>query len=56
MLSLHIVHSYSRAEDVGSQILSYTAKSPIEKFVKSLNNSSAETYENLVNEFKKDNI
>jgi 2-hydroxyethylphosphonate dioxygenase len=49
-------HSYSRATNVGSQILSYTAKSPIEKFVKSLNNCSKESYKNLVNYLKKNEI
>ena len=49
-------HSYSRAEDTGSQILSYTAKSPIEKFVKSLNNCSKETFGNLIKDLKKGKI
>lgn len=48
-------HSYSRAEETGSQILSYTAKSPIEKFVKNLNISSKETFENLIKDLKRGN-
>jgi hypothetical protein len=46
-------HSYSRATDFNSQILSYTAKSPIEKFIKSLNLWSKESYKNLVESFDK---
>ena len=41
-------HSYSLVTDSGSQILSYTAKSPIEKFVKNLNNSSPEGFKNVI--------
>jgi len=47
-------HSYSRATELNSQILSYTAKSPIEKFVKNLNNSSFESYKNLMAYLKKE--
>ena len=50
-------HSYSRATDLNSQILSYTAKSPIEKFIKSLNLWSKDSYKNLIMSFdKKDNV
>ena len=41
-------HSYSRATEHNSQILSYTAKSPLEKFIKNLNNWSKSNYENLI--------
>jgi 2-hydroxyethylphosphonate dioxygenase len=41
-------HSYSRATNLNSQILSYTAKSPIDKFVKNLNLWSNESYKNFV--------
>ena len=42
-------HTYSRATDYNSQILSYTAKSPIEKLVKTLNGWSIESYKNFLN-------
>ncbi len=45
-------HSYSRATDYNSQILSYTAKSPLEKFVKNLNNWSNSNYQNLMKNIK----
>ena len=45
-------HSYSRATDENSQILSYTAKSPIEKLVKNLNNWSSNNYKKLMNNFQ----
>ena len=41
-------HSYSRATNYNSQILSYTAKSPLEKLVKNLNNWSSKNYTNLM--------
>ena len=41
-------HSYSRATSYNSQILSYTAKSPLEKLVKNLNNWSIKNYANLM--------
>ena len=41
-------HSYSRASDHNSQILSYTAKSPLEKLVKNLNGWSHESYKNFL--------
>ena len=40
-------HSYSRVNNNNSQILSYTAKSPIEKLVKNLNSWSNENYKNF---------
>jgi len=49
-------HSYSRATDYNSQILSYTAKSPLEKFVKNLNNWSKSNYENLMKNIKSKNL
>lgn len=50
-------HSYSRATDFNSQILSYTAKSPIEKFIKNLNLWSKESYKDLVRSFgEKDDV
>jgi len=45
-------HSYSRATDNNSQILSYTAKSPLEKLVKNLNNWSTDNYKNLIKNIK----
>ncbi|MDA9136517.1 hypothetical protein N9J29_00135 [Candidatus Pelagibacter sp.] len=42
-------HSYSRATDYNSQILSYTAKSPLEKLIKNLNNWSNKNYKSLMN-------
>ena len=41
-------HSYSRATNRNSQILSYTAKSPLEKLIKNLNNWSPTNYKNLI--------
>lgn len=41
-------HSYSRATNYNSQILSYTAKSPLEKLVKNLNGWSKESYQNFL--------
>ena len=41
-------HTYSRASDHNSQILSYTAKSPLEKLVKNLNGWSHESYKNFL--------
>ena len=49
-------HSYSRATDKNSQILSYTAKSPLEKVIKNLNNWSNENYKNLTNKIKSKDI
>ena len=48
-------HSYSRATEYNSQILSYTAKSPLEKFIKNLNNWSKSNYENLIKNIKSKN-
>ena len=48
-------HSYSRATEYNSQILSYTAKSPLEKFIKNLNNLSKSNYENLIKNIKSKN-
>ena len=48
-------HSYSRATEHISQILSYTAKSPLEKFIKNLNNWSKSNYENLIKNIKSKN-
>ena len=48
-------HSYSRATEHNSQILSYTAKSPLEKFIKNLNNWSKSNYENLIKNIKSKN-
>ena len=45
-------HSYSRATNNNSQILSYTAKSPLEKLIKNLNNWPKENYKNLINNIK----
>ena len=41
-------HSYSRATNYNSQILSYTAKSALEKLVKNLNGWSRESYQNFL--------
>ena len=41
-------HSYARATNLNSQILSYTAKSPIQKFVKKLNLWSNESYKSFI--------
>ena len=49
-------HSYSRATDNNSQILSYTAKSPLEKLTKNLNNWSKSNYKTLINKIKSNNI
>jgi len=49
-------HSYSRATDNNSQILSYTAKSPLEKLIKNLNNWSNDSYKNLINNIKSKDI
>jgi len=49
-------HSYSRATDNNSQILSYTAKSPLEKLIKNLNNWSKSNYKTLINKIKFNNI
>lgn len=48
-------HSYSRATEHNSQILSYTAKSPLEKFIKNLNNWSKSNYENLIKNIRSKN-
>lgn len=52
----YLPHSYSRATNQNSQILSYTAKSPLEKFVKNLNNWSKSNYKNLINKIKSKNL
>ncbi len=49
-------HSYSRATSYNSQILSYTAKSPLEKLVKNLNNWPKENYKNLINNLRSGDI
>ena len=49
-------HSYSRATDYNSQILSYTAKAPLEKLIKNLNNWSNENYINLMKNIKSKDI
>ena len=49
-------HSYARATDENSQILSYTAKSPIEKLVKNLNNWSSNNYKKLMINFQSKDI
>ena len=49
-------HSYSRATDNNSQILSYTAKSPLEKLIKNLNNWSNTNYKNLMNNIQSKDI
>ena len=49
-------HSYSRATDNNSQILSYTAKSPLEKLTKNLNNWSKSNYKTLIKKIKSNNI
>ena len=49
-------HSYSRATEHNSQILSYTAKSPLEKFIKNLNNWSKSNYENLIKNIRSKNL
>ena len=41
-------HTYSRATDRNSQILSYTAKSPAEELIKNLNKWSIENYKHLM--------
>ena len=41
-------HTYSRATDKNSQILSYTAKSPVEELIKNLNKWSIENYKHLI--------
>ena len=47
----YCTHSYSRATKLNSQILSYTAKSPIDKFVRNLNFWSNESYKNFIKFF-----
>ena len=50
-------HSYSRATDNNSRILSYTSKSPIEKLVKQLNNLPNLSSKKFIGSFKnKDNL
>ena len=49
-------HSYSKATDNNSQILSYTAKSPLEKLIKNLNNWSNTNYKNLMNNIQSKDI
>ena len=49
-------HSYSRATHQNSQILSYTAKSPLEKFINNLNNWPKSNYINLINKLKSNNL
>jgi hypothetical protein len=49
-------HSYSRATDYNSQILSYTAKSPLEKLIKNLNNWSNKNYKSLMNNIQSKDI
>ena len=49
-------HTYSRATAKNSQILSYTAKSPLEKLIKNLNNWSNENYKNLMKNIKSKDI
>ena len=41
-------HTYSRATNKNSQILSYTAKSPLEKLIRNLNSCSEENYKNFL--------
>ena len=41
-------HTYSRATDKNSQILSYTAKSPVEELIKNLNKWSIENYKHFI--------
>jgi hypothetical protein len=41
-------HSYSRATDRNSRILSYTAKSPLENFIKKLNNWPRSNYDEFI--------
>ncbi len=48
-------HSYSRATNNNSQILSYTAKSPLEKFLNNLNNWNKSSYLNMMKNFKEKN-
>lgn len=45
-------HSYSRATDKNSQILSYTAKSPLEKFLNNLNSLGKSSYLNMIQNLK----
>ena len=49
-------HSYSRVTDYNSRILSYTAKAPLEKLIKNLNNWSNENYINLMKNIKSKDI
>ena len=45
-------HSYSRATNINSKILSYTAKSPLEQFIKNLNGWSDERYSKMIKNLK----
>lgn len=45
-------HSYSRATNMNSKILSYTAKSPLEQFIKNLNGWSDERYSKMIKNLK----
>jgi mannose-6-phosphate isomerase-like protein (cupin superfamily) len=49
-------HSYSRATNMNSKILSYTAKSPLEQFIKNINGWSEEGYSQLLNNLKINNF
>ena len=49
-------HSYSRANNLNSKILSYTAKSPVEKLVKNLNLWPKENFKNFIYSFDKKKI
>ena len=49
-------HSYSLASETRSQILSYTAKSPIEKLIKNLNSFSSDSFKNILKNLKNKKI
>tara|TARA_X000000950_G_scaffold288405_1_gene405023 strand:+ start:3850 stop:5163 length:1314 start_codon:yes stop_codon:yes gene_type:complete len=49
-------HSYSRATNMNSKILSYTAKSPLEQFIKNLNGWSEDRYSQLIDNLKINNF
>ena len=49
-------HSYSLASETRSQILSYTAKSPIEKLIKNLNSFSSDSFKNILKNLKSKKI
>tara|TARA_A100001011_G_C14293161_1_gene837167 strand:- start:335 stop:1633 length:1299 start_codon:yes stop_codon:yes gene_type:complete len=52
----YLPHTYSLASNTPSKILSYTAKSPIEKFIRNFNNWSKKSYVNFSKKISNKNI